>query len=103
MFILNTCNYNLIFCIDTDAFEDYINRYKKIKFDCKESNNKYIIEKTKTYYKLEQNKNIPYLQKSSNDKQIRFFIFCSSKINYLDSSSSISKCIKTGISVVFMK
>jgi hypothetical protein len=56
-------NHSLIFCIDKDAPDDYINRWKKIKFHCEECNNKYIIEKMKTYCKLEQNKNIPCLER----------------------------------------
>jgi hypothetical protein len=82
MFILETHKYSLIFRIDNDTPEDYINKWKKIKFDCEEGDNKYIIEKMKTYCKLEQNKNLPYLQREEggiggNDntinKQIRFF------------------------------
>lgn len=61
MFILETHNHSLIFCIDKDAPKDYLNRWKKIKLDCEQKNNKYIIEKMKTYCKLEQNKNISYL------------------------------------------
>lgn len=34
---------------------------EKIKYDCEKWDNKYIIEKMKTYCKLNENKNIPYL------------------------------------------
>lgn len=82
MFILETHNHSLIFRIDKDVPEYYVNRWKKIKFDCEENDNKYIIEKMKTYCKLEQNKNIPYLHREEGgiggnnniiNKQIRFF------------------------------
>ena len=60
-----------------------------IKYDCDNGNNKYIVEKMKTYCKLESNKTLPYLQRTEggfggNDnimnKQIRFRI-CWSNID----------------------
>ena len=90
MFILDTHIYKLRFRIDTDAPTDYMNRWKKLKYDCDNGNNKYIVEKMKTYCKLESNKTLPYLQRTEggfggNDnimnKQIRFRI-CWSKCRY---------------------
>ena len=106
MFILETHNYSLIFRIDKDAQEDYINRWKKIKYDCEEDNNKYIIEKMKKYCKLEQNKNIPYLKReeggiggdnNNTDKQIRFFRLYSKSINYNDKDIVLNQIINTNI------
>jgi hypothetical protein len=66
-----------------------MNRWKKLKYDCDNGNNEYIVEKMKTYCKLESNKTIPYLQRTEggfggNDnimnKQIRFRI-CWSNID----------------------
>ena len=89
MFILDTHIYKLRFRIDTDAPTDYMNRWKKLKYDCVNGNNKHIVEKMKTYCKLESNKTLPYLQRTEggfggNDnimnKQIRFRI-CWSNID----------------------
>lgn len=44
MFILESHNHSLIFRIDKDAPKAYINRWIKIKFDCEENDNKYIID-----------------------------------------------------------
>lgn len=80
-YILNTHIHKLRFCIDKDAPKDYMNKWNKLKYDCENGGNKYIIEIMKTYCKLEQNKNIPYLQRveggiGGNDniknKQMRF-------------------------------
>jgi len=82
MSILDTHTHKLIFRINSDATKDYVNRWKEIKRHCENGNNKYIVEQMKTYCKLEQNKNIPYLQReeggiggdnNSINKQIRFF------------------------------
>lgn len=89
MFILDTHIYKLRFRIDTDAPTDYMNRWKKLKYDCDNGDNKYIVEEMKTYCKLESNKTLPYLQRTEggfggNDnimnKQIRFRI-CWSNID----------------------
>ncbi len=86
MFILDTHIYKLIYRIDNDVPTNYMNKWKKLKNDCENGENKYIIEKMKTYCKLEQNKTIPYLQRTEGgvggdnncvNKQIRFRIFCS--------------------------
>jgi len=104
MFILETHNHSLIFSIDKDASEDYIYRWKEIKFNCEEDNNKYIIEKMKTYCKLEQNKNIPYLQReeggiggdnNNTDKQIRFFRLYPNSLNYNDKDIVLDQIINT--------
>jgi hypothetical protein len=81
--MLDTHTHKLIFRIDNGCPEDYFERWKKIKSDCEEYDNKYIIDKMKTYCKLEQNKNIPYLQREEGgiggnnnnqiNKQMRFF------------------------------
>ena len=89
MFILDTHIHKLRFRIDTNAPIDYMNRWKKLKYDCDNGDNKYIVEKMKTYCKLESNKTLPYLQRTEggfggNDnimnKQIRFRI-CWSNID----------------------
>jgi len=89
MFILDTHIHKLRFRIDTNAPIDYMNRWKKLKYDCDNGDNKYIVEKMKTYCKLESNKTLPYLQRreggfGGNDnimnKQIRFRI-CWSNID----------------------
>ena len=82
MFILETHLHKLLFRIDNGAPKKYINRWEKIKHDCEQGDNKYIIEKMKTYCKLNENKNIPYLIREEGgiggnnniiNKQIRFF------------------------------
>jgi hypothetical protein len=89
MFILDTHIHKLRFRIDTDAPKVYMNRWKKLKYDCDNGNNEYIVETMKTYCKLESNKTLPYLQRTEggfggNDnimnKQIRFRI-CWSNID----------------------
>ena len=85
MFILDTHKHSLIFRIDRDAPKNYMKRWNKIKFDCIIGNNEYIIEKIKTFCKLEKNRNIPYLQREEGgiggnnniNKQIRFLRFYS--------------------------
>ena len=57
MFILDTHIHKLRFRIDTNAPIDYMNRWKKLKYDCESGDNAYVVEKMKTYCKLEQNKN----------------------------------------------
>jgi hypothetical protein len=81
MFILDTHIHKLRFRIDADASEEYMNRWKKLKYKCEEGDNMYVIEKMKSYCKLESNRDLPYLQRSEggiggNDniknKQLRF-------------------------------
>lgn len=81
MFILDTHIHKLIFRIDNNAPKKYMDRWNKLKYDCEQGDNKYIIETMKTYCKLEENKNIPYLEReeggiggndNSLNKQIRF-------------------------------
>ena len=92
MFILDTHIHKLRFRIDTNAPIDYMNRWKKLKYDCDNGDNKYIVEEMKTYCKLESNKTLPYLQRTEggfggNDnimnKQIRFRICWSNIDNHL--------------------
>lgn len=85
MNILNTHYHRLIFYIDIDISKNGMNKWKKIKNDCENGDNKYIVEHMKYYYKLNTNKNLPYLNRceggiGGNDnnkhKQIRFRSFC---------------------------
>ncbi len=55
----------------------------KIKYDIDNGDNKYIVEKMKTYCKLESNKTILYLQRAEGgfggddnimNKQVRYFV-----------------------------
>jgi hypothetical protein len=98
MFILDTHIHKLRFRIDTNAPIDYMNRCKKLKYDCDNGDNKYIVEKMKTYCKLGSNKTLPYLQRTEggfggNDnimnKQIRFRICCSNSNNSQISDNDI--------------
>ena len=88
MFILDTHIHKLRFRIDTDAPRVYMNRWKKLKYDCDNGNNEYIVETMKTYCKLESNKTIPYLHRAEGgfggddnrmNKQIRFSLRCWNK------------------------
>jgi hypothetical protein len=116
MFILDTHIYKLRFRINTDAPTDYMNRWKKLKYDCDNGNNKYIIEKMKKYCKLESNKTLPYLQRAEggfggNDnimnKQIRFRIcWCNSNNSQisdndiiLDQVDNESECVNGVIEI----
>jgi len=81
MFILDTHIHKFRFRIHADAPKAYIDRWKKLKYNCEEGDNKYVIEKMKSYCKLESNRDLPYLQRceggiGGNDniknKQIRF-------------------------------
>ena len=104
MFLLETHTHKLIFRIDNDAPKKYMHRWKTLKMDCEENDNKYIIEKMKTYCKLEQNKNIPYLKREEGgiggdnnliNKQIRFFRFYSKTINYNDKDIVLDQIYNT--------
>lgn len=108
MFILGTHNHSLIFRIDKDAPQDYITRWGKIKFDCEQNNNKYIIEKMRIYCKLEQNKKLPYLHREEGgiggnnniiNKQIRFFRLYSKsmQLNYNDKDIVFDQIINTTV------
>jgi len=81
MFILDTHTHKLRFRIDADAPVDYMNRWKKLKKDCESGDNAYVLEKMKTYCRLESNITIPHLQRAEGgiggdsnikNKQIRF-------------------------------
>jgi hypothetical protein len=80
-YILNTHIHKIRFRIDKDASKDYMDKWEQLKYRCENGDNKYIIDKMKTYCKLEQNKIIPYLQRCEGgmggdcnieNKQIRF-------------------------------
>ena len=81
MNILNTHNHRLVFCIDGDTPEKYIEKWNEFKEKCESGDNKHIVEQIKEYSKLEINKNIPYLERAEGGlggdnngihKQIRF-------------------------------
>ena len=106
MWILEKYHHSLIFRLDTDAPKKYINRWKKIKFDCEQGYNKYIIEKMKSYCELESNQHLPYLQREEGgvggnnnhmNKQIRFFRLysCSEPLNYNDKDIVLNQIINT--------
>ena len=89
MNILSTHNHRLVFRIDNDAPKEYMERWEEFKFNCESGEsgpstpgqNKYILEEMKTYCKLKQNKELPYLERTEGglgggnnieNKQIRF-------------------------------
>jgi hypothetical protein len=81
MNILNTHNHRLVFNLDGDASEKYINEWNEFKIKCESGDNQHIVEQIKEYSKLEQIKNMPYLKRlegglgGNNNgihKQIRF-------------------------------
>lgn len=89
MNIIETHTHLLRFKIDYNVSNKYINKWKKLKKDCENTNNMLIVEEIKNNCKLETNKNLPYLERcegglGGNDnginKQIRFvFNWCSPK------------------------
>ena len=94
MDILSTHYHRLVFRIDNDAPKEYMERWEEFKFNCESGEsgpstpgpstpgpNKYILEEMKTYCKLKQNKELPYLERTEGglgggnnieNKQIRF-------------------------------
>tara|TARA_B110000285_G_scaffold230235_1_gene296469 strand:- start:3148 stop:3615 length:468 start_codon:yes stop_codon:yes gene_type:complete len=81
MDIMNTHNHTLVFSINTDAPEEYMNRWIDLKYKCDTGHNRDIVENIKGYCKLECNKQLPYLNRAEGglggndnniDKQIRF-------------------------------
>lgn len=62
MYLLNTHNHRLVFNIDGDAPENIYVKWNKFKIKCESGDNKHIVEKIKEYSKLENNKNITYLE-----------------------------------------
>ena len=73
--------HKLRFFIDKDAPKEYIKRWKEFKKKCESGKNKHIVDQIKSYCKLENNKNLPYLNNSEGGmggnnnmihKQIRF-------------------------------
>lgn len=81
MNILETHSHTLRFRIDSDAPTKYIERWKEIKRECENSDNKYIVEQIKNNCKIVSNKHLPYLERCEgglggndnlHDKQIRF-------------------------------
>ena len=83
MNIINTHEHRLVFRIDNDAPKEYIKKWKDFKLKCEggEWENKNILEQIKENCKLEENKKLPYLERSEGglggnnnieNKQIRF-------------------------------
>ena len=81
MNILETHTHTLRFRIDSDAPTKYIERWKEIKRECENSDNKYIVEQIKNNCRIASNKALPYLKRCEGglggnnnilDKQIRF-------------------------------
>ena len=118
MNILNTHNHRLVFYLDMALYppEEYIDRWKDFKLKCESGEsspstpgpNKYIIEQMKLNCKLNQNKELPYLNRTEgglggNDnrihKQIRFrdCILWSHLPNYKDNNIIFNEIISTNI------
>lgn len=81
MDLIETHKHELVFKIDKDAPEEYINKWNDFKLKCESGENEYIVEQIKEYCKLEQNKSLPYLKRCEGglggdnnltNKQIRF-------------------------------
>jgi hypothetical protein len=81
MNILETHTHTLRFRIDSDAPTKYIERWKEIKRECENSDNKYIVEQIKNNCRIASNKTLPYLERCEGglggnnnilNKQIRF-------------------------------
>lgn len=79
--ILETHRHNLRFRLDSDAPTKYIERWKEIKRECENTDNKHIVEQIKNNCKLVSNKDLPYLNRCQGglggndnilDKQLRF-------------------------------
>ena len=73
--------YKLRFSIDKDAPPDYMKRWLDFKNKCEGGENRHIVEHIKESCSLQENKNLPYLNRSeggmggnnnSINKQIRF-------------------------------
>ena len=63
MNLLNTHNHRLVFNLDGDAPDKYIKKWNEFKIECESGDNKHIVDQIKEYSKLEQNKNMPYLER----------------------------------------
>ena len=77
-----------IFSIDNNSPKEYIDRWKDLKLKCESGEsgpstpgpNKYILEQMQEYFKLQKNKDLPYLNRTegglggNSNKQIRFRI-----------------------------
>lgn len=80
MNILDTHVYKLRFHIDKDnAPFKYMKRWNDLKIKCENGENKHIIEKIKSYCKLNSNKEISYLDTAEGSKKITFRDFSSSQ------------------------
>lgn len=83
MNIIETHLHKLRLRIDNDAPNNYMKRWKDFKYNCENGNNKHIVEQIKEKCKLEQNKNLHYLNRAEGgmggddnikNKQMRFRI-----------------------------
>ena len=77
MYLLNTHTHKLRFYINSNISEEDMDKWKKLKFKCEGGDNKEIILLIKSNCRLEENKNLPYLNRfegglGGNNKQIRF-------------------------------
>ena len=81
MYILNTHKHSLVFHINKDAPDVYMNRWNTLKAKSESGENKDIIDQIKSFCRLSKNKNLPYLMRreggmGGNDdkfhKQLRF-------------------------------
>lgn len=109
MNILNTHIHKLRFSIDKNAPTEFMARWKKFKTKCETGNNKQIVEQIKYYCKLEQNKNLPYLNRSEGglggdnnliNKQIRFrynHSILSKSLKYNDNDIILDQIYNTDI------
>lgn len=79
--ILETHRHVLRFRLDSDAPAKYVERWKEIKRECENTDNKYIVEQIKNNCRIASNKTLPYLERCEGglggnnnilDKQIRF-------------------------------
>ena len=108
MNILDTHIHKLRFYIDKDAPVNYMESWNEFKLKCEQGNNKQIVEQIKSYCKLPQNKNIPYLNRKEGgmggnnniiNKQIRFrdCILWSKSPRYNDSDIIFDRIENTDI------
>jgi len=81
MNIINTHIHRLVFRIDNDAPEEFMDKWKDFKVKCETGDNENIVHQIKENCKLEQNKVLPYLNRKEGglggddntvNKQIRF-------------------------------
>ena len=77
MFLLDTHTHKLRFRIDANVSSECIHLWNKIKFECTNGMNKRVVDKMKTFSRVESNQRLPYLPCAEGgighaNKQIRF-------------------------------